>query len=228
MSMGDPNAIDQRGVSRLLAAVGSGNLDRVRALLESGANPDAPGVARSPLVTAITQLDTQSRKLYCNIEMVHLLLDFGADPNMPDPSVDTRPINKALELGAAQCAMLLKDKGARINGFDPAGRTVLDSAVAGAVHARDLSLIDLALRWGISPNARSRNGSSALITAVWLDSAAAFQFLLQRGVDPCITQSNDTKNRPLDFARALKRSDDIVRLLEDATRCDTRRARLGS
>jgi ankyrin repeat protein len=215
------NAIDSRGVSLLLDAVGSRDIARVRALLEGGADPDAKGVARSPLVTAITELDAKNRRLVCNVEMVRLLLDHGADPNRRDPSVDTRPLNKALELGELGCAALLRDRGASIDGLDPGGRTLLDSAVAGAVLRKDMSIIDVPLHWGVDPNVRSTIGSTALTTAVWLNSADAVRILLARGVDPCIPDSRSEDRIPLNIARNLKSSAEVVELLEQATNCSS-------
>lgn len=218
----DPNAVDGRGVSVLLDAVGRRDIARVRALLESGADPDANGVARSPLVTAITDLDAKDKRLVCNIEMVRLLLDNGADPNRRDPSVDTKPLNKALELGELECAALLRERGASVDGVDPSGRTLLHSAVEGAVLRDDMTIIDVPLSWGVDPNVRSTMGSTALTTAVWLNSADAVRVLLERGADPCIPDSRGEDRIPLNIALNLKRSADLVKLLEQATDCNAR------
>jgi ankyrin repeat protein len=215
-----PNDIDERGVSRLLDAVNTGNIEGVRALLEAGANPNATNVARSPLVSAITEFDGTNRRLVCNIDIVRLLLEHGADPNMRDPSVDTLPIHKAMELGEINCAKLLKDYGARVAERDPAGRTLLDCAVAGAVHVGDMSVIDVPLAWGISANMTDQYGRTALLTAVWLDSAAAVRVLLDRGVDPCVADKRDPAITPLYSARNLRRSSQIIEMLDVATRCN--------
>lgn len=205
--------------SELLSAVGAGDLTRVKKALEDGANPNSKRIARSPLVTAITQLDGAKRRLVCNVTVVRLLLDYGADPNWRDPTVDTLPLNKSLELGELECSKLLKERGAKIDRLDPGGRTILDSAVMGAVHAENTALIQLTLDWGVDPNVRGQFGATALSTAVWLNSVSATSFLLKKGVNPCIEGTKGLEGTPLDIAVNLGRSQELIALLKDASRC---------
>jgi ankyrin repeat protein len=210
---------DDHGVSDLLAAVGAGDISLVRELLEAGANPNAVNVARSPLITAISQLDQENARLVCNIEIVKLLLDHGADPNIRDPSRDTTPLHFSLALGQIECAKLLKKKGADISALDPKGRTVLDAAVSGAVHIKSLEVISLVLGWGIDPNVRGSVGATSLALAVWLNSEEVVEYLLEKGVDPCIAGTKGLNGTPLHVAMNLKVSDAIISRLERATKC---------
>jgi ankyrin repeat protein len=218
-SSSDPNKVDERGISPLLAAVESGDTVQIRAVLQAGADPNAPNVARSALVSAITT--RVENRLTCNLEVVRLLLDHAADPNMADPYIGTRPLHHALSLGEVACATLLKERGAKLDQTDVRG-TVLDAAVNGAVKTGDMTIIDLPLSWGVSPNVRSKYGNSALATAVWLNSTAAVETLLSKGVDPCIADSREDVT-PLTLARDLKRSPEMVSLLE-AVPCPSGRA----
>ena len=88
----------------LLAGVASGDLSRVSALLDQGANPElADSMGRTPLLCAvIAQRD----------DMVELLLAHHADPNAPDHSGQT-PLQRARLDGQLNIINLLQRAGAR-------------------------------------------------------------------------------------------------------------------
>ena len=110
----------------LLDAVQDDDIDAVRELLASGAdvnvNVHRPGDG-TPLVEA-------SRA--GNIAMVTLLLDHGADPDVPAPG-DGNPLIIAAARGHGEVVRLLVGRGADVNGYVPGDETPLINA-AGAGH----------------------------------------------------------------------------------------------
>lgn len=96
----------------LTAAVKSQNIDRVRAVLQSGAEPDDPKALddynRSPLCQAIG--DAQD----IGWGIVHLLIEAGASPN-GFPEADKTPLETAAFYGESELARVLVLLGADIN-----------------------------------------------------------------------------------------------------------------
>ena len=88
----------------LLTGVASGDLSRVSALLDEGANPElADSMGRTPLLRAV---------IAQREDMVQLLLAHHADPNAPDHSGQT-PLQRARLDGQLNIVSLLKRAGAR-------------------------------------------------------------------------------------------------------------------
>jgi ankyrin repeat protein len=88
----------------LLTGVASGDLARVSALLDAGANPElADSMGRTPLLRAV---------IAQREDMVQLLLAHHADPNAPDHSGQT-PLQRARLDGQLNMVSLLKRAGAR-------------------------------------------------------------------------------------------------------------------
>jgi ankyrin repeat protein len=83
-----------------------------------------------------------------------------------------------------------------------------------------MSILDLAINWGIDRNARSDDGSTALHEAVSIRSLKAIEALLDRGVDPCI--ENAIGQTPLAMAVNLRRERGIIDLLKRKTQCVTK------
>lgn len=211
-----PNTVDARGISPLLDAVNANDIARVKELLELGAQPDPPGVARSLLGSAIHRI--QDGRFVCATDIIRLLLDHGADPNRPDPRIRSYPLEDALEIGDMACAQLLREKGAKLeqNGGD--SYKLMVSAVKGVVLTGNLKLLDLVIGWGVDPNAIDpKTGFYSLSQAVWDNNIKVAQALLDRGVNPCLRESDGST--PLDVARSLKRSAGLISLLESVTQC---------
>ncbi|MFF5976308.1 HEAT repeat domain-containing protein [Streptomyces sp. NPDC012769] len=99
---------DQAGRDeRLVAAVGTGDADEVRRLLEAGADPDTAGEDGLPvLCAAVTAYDAA---------VTELLVDHGADPDRPLPD-GTTPLSRAVEGGSPAVfhAALDRDPGERL------------------------------------------------------------------------------------------------------------------
>jgi ankyrin repeat protein len=202
-------------VTPLLAAVGAGDIEQVRALLEHGANPDDPAAGRSPLIQAITL--PNGKAMRCSLPIVHLLLDHGADPNRADPGIGSLPLLAAFANGDVECALALRDAGAPADSRDSGGHTILHSAVGAAARSGDMTILDTAIRWGIDKNDRAEDGYTALHEAVRVQSVEVIQALLNRGADPCI--KNKIGQTPLAMAINLHRNRAIINALSDATHC---------
>jgi ankyrin repeat protein len=212
-------------ITPLLAAVGAGDEARVRELLGAGANPDDPSASRSPLVQAITTFNAnRGANLTCNVGIVQVLLDHGADPNRADPRIGALPLLTAFDVGDLECARIIRKAGGRTDARDEGGRTILMSAVGAVARSRNTAALDVAISWGSNPNERAQDGSSALHEAVRVNNAEVAKALLDRGADPCIR--NNIGQTPLDMAINLRRPEPLVEVLRHVTQCgDSGKAR---
>lgn len=134
----------------LIREVENNNIRKVRMLLDNHVNPNVLGgtMRWSPLGAAT---------LYNNKNMVQLLLDHGADPNMQDRSLQT-PLFHASANDHLDIAQLLLDHGADPNIRDRIGGTALMEASANNYH----SIVRLLLDHGADPNIRDKHGDTAL------------------------------------------------------------------
>ena len=107
----------------LREAVRSGDIASTQVILSSGIfNPntrDAMGA------TALHDAVWSGR-----VELVRLLLDHGADPNIPHAEGLSTPLHYAAIKGNAAIAAILIDHGADINAADRSGSTALHLAAA--------------------------------------------------------------------------------------------------
>lgn len=146
----NPNAKTQDGVTPLMYAVDNGNLLIARKLLKSGANPNINSYyAPAPIITATIYSDTlmvytlldngakpdiidstngMTPLLYAiskkNYEICHLLLDYGANPNLNTYNIT--PIDQAIYSKTDTTIIKLLIKyGANINSENEQGLTPL-------------------------------------------------------------------------------------------------------
>jgi ankyrin repeat protein len=214
----EPGHAQSQAITPLLQAVASLDETKVRALLQAGAKPDDPIAARSPLIQAITSFNpSTSRELLCHKGIVKALLEHGADVNRPDPMIGALPLEDAFGVGDLECARIIRSAGAKV---DPpeTGFRILRAAVDAAARTGNLAAIDLAIEFGIDLNrSRGSDGGTALHEAVWVNSARVAQALLSRGINPCAT--NTIPQTPLDMARNLQRSPELIEVLASVTRC---------
>lgn len=132
--------------------------------------------------------------------------------------IGSYPLQDALEIGDYSCAKLLKERGAKLKQQNEGDYKILISSVKGAGLTKDLRILDLVLDWGVDPNSRDlRTGYYALTQAVWDNDVRIAKALVERGVDPCLQEPDG--NMPLDVARDLKRSSQLVGYLESVTDC---------
>ncbi|XP_004678076.1 PREDICTED: cyclin-dependent kinase inhibitor 2A-like [Condylura cristata] len=104
---------------RLASAAARGQVEEVRALLESGAQPDAlNGLGRRPIQVMMMG----------SVRVAKLLLLHGADPNCADPATLTRPVHDAAREGFLDTLVALHQAGARLDVPDAWGRLPVDLA----------------------------------------------------------------------------------------------------
>ena len=123
--------------AELMLAARAGDLEQVKELLASGAEPDPKGIA-TPLYFAAqgghfeiaklllesgadpnaesdwgTSLQIAARRKH--IDVATILLQHGADPNSKGGDLDNTPLHDAAAVGATEIGRLLIDRGANVN-----------------------------------------------------------------------------------------------------------------
>jgi ankyrin repeat protein len=138
-------------VLQLCEAAAIGDLETVKALVESGVELNAVenlSGGHSPLSYAAERKHT---------EVAKYLLSVGADPNF------NYPLMAALGSGASEIAYILLKAGADINQREDChGETVLMFATSCYIDYLDLELIQLLIQRGADVNARDYNGLSVV------------------------------------------------------------------
>ncbi|KAG9470257.1 hypothetical protein GDO78_018447, partial [Eleutherodactylus coqui] len=100
-------------------AAARGDLQRARGLLKNGADPNA---ANSSGRTAIQVM------MMGDAKMAQLLLDYSANPNIPDPDSGRFPAHHAAQQGFLDTLIVLLNGKAHIHIPDRTGRLPLDLA----------------------------------------------------------------------------------------------------
>lgn len=116
--------------------------------------------------------------LFGSADMVRLLLEHGADPNVSAKSGATALL---FAVGDLKKVQLLLDRGASVNVRSSLGNTPL---IAAAAYPDNLKVIQLLLEKGADPQAKNLNNISALTAAVFVGNSAAARILLDRGCKP--------------------------------------------
>lgn len=136
-------------------------------LLFSGADPDSrAGKINTLLYRAI---------LNGNVNMVLLLLAYGADPDLPADHDKDSPLSIALYFGEFECARQLLLKGANPDFIKPCGHSLLFDAV----NSCDLESVDLLLKHGADINIRNQSGQTAFYRAAYLEDREIIAYLLE-------------------------------------------------
>ncbi|XP_008591331.1 PREDICTED: cyclin-dependent kinase inhibitor 2A isoform X3 [Galeopterus variegatus] len=109
----------ESSADRLATAAARGRAEEVRALLEAGAQPNAPNrCGRSPIQVMMMG----------STRVAELLLLHGAEPNCADPATLTRPVHDAAREGFLETLVALHRAGARLDVRDAWGRLPVDLA----------------------------------------------------------------------------------------------------
>jgi ankyrin repeat protein len=146
----------QRGdaAARLQEAVLRGQIDVVRLLLNSGADPNTRTTQGSTLL--------HDAALKGHLEMAALLLDRGAKVNLPNAAGAT-PLHDAALGGSVPVAALLIARGADVNARDKeSGATPLHNAASWG--RREAA--EFLVKKGADANARTNSGKTAYELAV--------------------------------------------------------------
>ncbi|MBI1791001.1 MAG: ankyrin repeat domain-containing protein [Acidobacteria bacterium] len=162
----------------LLAAARKGDAAAVKELLGKGANVNA----RSPYGVTPVHFASQNGHL----EVLRILLENGADPNLRDTFYNFAPLARAADKGHVAVVKLLLDKGA----------TGVDALLNSAVGSNNLDLVKVALEKG---GLKKETLSIALANALRSNRKEIADALTKAGavpppkpdfqVDPAILQS---------------------------------------
>ncbi|ACE05813.1 hypothetical protein Aasi_0393 [Candidatus Amoebophilus asiaticus 5a2] len=149
----DINKLDEDNNTSLHIAASEGDLDRVKALLEKGADVNITGKYGNTPIHLATEEG--------HLEIVKLLLERGADINTKNRySIGCTPLILAARGGYLEITKLLLERGADINGKNKIGRL---SKYGGPLHeateSGHLEVVKLLLEKGADVNAR-RQGVS--------------------------------------------------------------------
>ncbi|CAH2226182.1 ankyrin repeat domain-containing 50 [Pelobates cultripes] len=204
-----PDVSGPDGRTALRAAAWGGHEGPIRALLAAGAEIDhADAEGRTPLMAAaymghktvteillaagadVNKCDSEGRSALAVAslcvpagheypELVSLLLEHGADPELEDKDGVT-PLLVAVYEGQAEVAELLLEAGADPNRADKSRMTPLLAAASGG-HAE---VIRVLLLWGSKIDATDSEGRSSLaMAAAATGGEQAVRVLLDRGLD---------------------------------------------
>ncbi len=166
---------------QLFEAIESHQWDRLRALLSSGADPNAvkhDWPSWLALHAAINEIEQGASS-----DGVVLLLRHGANPNGLDPSCDATPLLMALFRHQPETARMLLVVGADPNVVGDEG----DSPLRWCVERGDLEMATTLLRCGAAKTIDGVGGPSgmtALGRAASQLNVAMLKLLLQAGADP--------------------------------------------
>ncbi|XP_044513438.1 cyclin-dependent kinase inhibitor 2A [Gracilinanus agilis] len=104
---------------KLTEAAARGRTEVVTELLELGTNPNAVNrFGRSAIQVMMMG----------SVRLAAILLQYGAEPNTPDPTTLTLPVHDAAREGFLDTLMLLHRAGARLDVRDSLGRLPVDLA----------------------------------------------------------------------------------------------------
>jgi ankyrin repeat protein len=176
----DPNA-DKAGYTALHAAVLTGGVDLVKALIAHHANPNAPLTKGTPVRRNSEDLELPATLIgatpyllaakYLEPEIMRELASGGADPQLPMKTGET-PVMAAAGVGASAQA-------------DRRGLSVLDGGKVEP-ESRVVEAVTAAIAQGGDVNAVNRAGDTALHAAATLGYDRVIQLLVDNGALPSV------------------------------------------
>ena len=170
----------------LIQATVKGNLDAVKALLDSGADPS---VAREGGLTAL-HIAVGENKL----EIAKLLLEKGADTGSRQEAGGT-PLHVAASVPfGLEYARMLIERKADVNAKDKKGQTPLIAAASNGF----TDIVELLLANGADKDAQYSLGGTALMAAVRFDHQETAAVLLASGAN--VNLADGQKNTALHYA----------------------------
>ena len=151
-----------------------------------------------------------------DVEMVALLLDFGADVNRKQRTVNKTPMHFAAQGGAYEAAVLMYNKATPLfNQVDSNGNNELHF-IGSSIESRNSSFTraDLAqflINRGVSVNAQNQgNQETPLHLATRRDQQGVMRVLLQGGASPNAVAPGYLCRTPLHYARSRQRAQILV------------------
>ena len=182
------------------------DVDTIKDLLVKGANPNEDFFDKenkthlNPLIMAIrNQLEIRNQ----SVDIVQLLLEFGAKPNLLKDNYDYDPLHYACcciwpnSEAQLKCVQLLVKYGADVNSKDFNGQTPLQMVLpCGHISKNSLPLANFLLENGADINAQDLVGRTLLIEACQQLDFSSVQWLIENGADPLI---KDSKGRDAEY-----------------------------
>lgn len=186
----DPNETDKRGVTLLADAAATGDVDRVKVLLDAGANPngDRTVVPMPSFLRAESPFDDNSPSSFRiplhnavevnEIEIVRLLIAAGVNVQ----AVDTGGRTALFSARSSEVARVLVDTGLDVEAQDCLGWTPL----VAAINDGSLEGVKALLSVGANMNATHDRGFTVFMSAVSSSerSLEIMKVLVQAGADP--------------------------------------------
>lgn len=194
-------------------AASAGDLDKVRELLDAGADPNAHDEHGSGTL------------LTFHPPMIEYLLSRGADPNVQKNQAGASVLAGLSNANQLECVRLLLQAGADVNrGRDESGETPLHHALVSLSSDR-APLVKLLLEHGADPNARTKpgmysfnyggdvrtRGETPLHRAAAYSSEEIVSLILAAGGDPTLQDVNG--DSPLTWALWYLRPRVVLQLL---------------
>ena len=145
----DINAKNDFGLTPFELAVVGNNCSVVEYFLQLGQNPNLERGGGTPLMSAAAN---------GNIELLKLLLKYGADPDLPG---DGKANALMSATGHTEIFKILVSHGANIHARDNYGRTVL---IWAALHGTE-EVVTLLCKMGADPEIKDKGGNTAFTEA---------------------------------------------------------------
>ncbi|HEY1122455.1 MAG TPA: ankyrin repeat domain-containing protein [Haloferula sp.] len=230
----DPNSPVSWGVeplaSPLMVAIGEGNADAAKALLDRGANVDFMVQSKGYPVNGTGYFGTALHKAVWsrNLPMFRFLLEHGAKPDLPTPNAGITPLHLAASSTEPDAEIMVKELLAR--GADPNRKTTLplpDTANPNQV-PREFSLVtpfqialgndsgaamvEAMIAKGANANLLDRDGHTLLTEALRNKDAKRIDLLLRAKADPDLAGKDG--GTPLTLALYMGEVDVARRLLD--------------
>ncbi|WP_257265620.1 ankyrin repeat domain-containing protein [Endozoicomonas sp. ONNA2] len=215
----DINALNEDECTPLVVAALNGHVASVSTLLRRGANPDIPDwYGRTPLCIAVQCPEEHS---FMKINMVNILLDYGANPNTTG-NRSFSPLFSAMLENNSDIANMLLDNGADPdpNRCDDSGRTPLNCLVERYCPLHNIGFARLLLALGADPNTSSPSGYTTLNFAVGNQQGCKelVEVLLANGANP--NKPGALGSTPLFLAVARDCPEIVNTLLAHGARAD--------
>jgi ankyrin repeat protein len=160
----------------LLQAIDARQAERVESILRTGLKPNFSIREYTPLGLAVEK---------CDLQIVNILLEHGADPNYASKYGD-RPLPGAAWVGSVDIVRALLRAGADVK----RGNRYEESPLHLAAFAGNDEVIKELVVFGADVNLRNRHGAPPIFSAAWGLRPSTVEVLLSLKADPCVKAKN--------------------------------------